>query len=247
MKLALIQFKPKLGAVDENFERASRLIESSMIDRPDVIVLPELWSTGFFPTPLEQFADQNGRRTSELLSGSARIHRVNIVGGTTLVRDGNNFFNRNLNFDRNGSLVAKYDKIHLFSMSGEDKIFTAGSSSVVFELDGVKCSTIVCYDLRFPELSRQLALNGVEVMFVPAAWPLKRLEHWRVLNLARAIENQMFVAAVNSAGHSMPIDPWGEVMIESGAEEKILTAELELERIKEVRAMMSVFADRKIF
>lgn len=244
MRLSMLQFRSTLGSIDENFDRAARLIARAAVEKPDVIVLPELWTTGYYPTPIENYADGDGRRTQKFLSDSARSNRVNIVGGTAIVGDGDQFFNRNYNFDRDGALVGVYDKAHLFSMAGEEKIFGAGDRIVTYELDGVKCSTIVCYDLRFPELSRRLALEGVTLMFVPAAWPLRRLEHWQILNRARAIENQMFVCAVNSAGHSMALDPWGEVLLEGGAEELVLTTEIDLERIKKIRSAMNVFADR---
>ncbi len=244
MRLSMLQFRSTLGAVDENFDHAARLIARAVDNRADVIVMPELWSTGYYPTPIENYADVDGQRTKKFLSGSARNGGVNIVGGTVIVRDGDRFFNRNYVFDREGQLRTEYDKTHLFSMAGEEKIFTAGARLTSFDLDGVKCSTIVCYDIRFPELSRRLALDGVEILFVAAAWSLRRLEHWQLINRVRAIENQMFVCAVNSAGHSMMIDPWGEVLIEGGAEESVLTVEIELERIKKIRSAMKIFADR---
>ena len=246
MRVSMLQFRSVLGAIDENFDRAARLIARAVDERADVIVMPELWSTGFYPTPLENYADVDGGRSKNFLSQSARNNRVNIVGGTVIVGDGDRFFNRNYVFDRDGRLRAEYDKTHLFSMSDEDKVFDAGARLTVFDLDGVRCSTIVCYDVRFPELCRRLALDGAEILFVLAAWPLRRLEHWQLLNRVRAIENQMFVCAVNAAGHSMAVEPWGEVLIEGGAEESVLTIDLELERIKKIRSAMKIFADRNL-
>ena len=244
MRVSLLQFRSELGAVDENFKRAARLINRSLIEKPDVIILPELWSTGFYPKPPEEFADSEGQRTCEFLSTAARNNHVNIVGGTVLVRDGDRLFNRNCVFDRNGECIALYDKIHLFSMSKENEVFTAGNSLVHFDIDGVKCSVIVCYDLRFPETARRLALDGAELLFIPAAWPLRRLEHWRILTRARAIENQFFVAAVNGAGHSMLINPWGEVLLEGDSDEAVLTSEIDLNARKKIGETMNVFADR---
>ena len=244
MRVSMVQFKPTLGNVESNFERADRLIERALADRTDVIVMPELWSTGYYPTPLNEFADPDGQRSKAFLSRAARLNGVNIAGGTVLVNDEGKFFNRSYVFDREGKIRAEYDKVHLFSMAGENEIFTSGERLSIFELDGVKCSTVVCYDIRFPESLRRLALEGVELMFVPAAWPMKRLEHWRILNRARAIENQMFVAAVNSGGHSLAIDPWGEILVECNAGDEVLTVELDLEIKKTIGRTMNVFADR---
>ena len=244
MRVSMMQFKPALGHVDENFERVERLMVRAMVEQPDVLVLPELWSTGYYPTPVKEYADDEGRRSKAFLIESARRLRVNIVGGTAIVSDGGRIFNRSYAVDRNGAIRAEYDKIHLFSPAGEEKVFASGDRLVSFELDGVKCSIAVCYDIRFPEMIRRLALDGVEVMFVPAAWPKKRAEHWRILNRARAIENQMFVAAVNSGGYSTAIEPWGEVLIEGDIDEAVLTVELNLETKKTIGSMMNVFADR---
>lgn len=244
MRLSMIQFKSALGRVDDNFDCAERLIEQSKGDKPDVIVLPELWSTGYYPQPLKDYADGEGRRTRAFLTELARLNNINIVGGTVLVGDGDRIFNRSYVVDRNGSIRAEYDKIHLFSMAGEDKVFDAGARLVTFELDGVKCSIAVCYDIRFPEMIRRLALDGVELLFVPAAWSKKRVEHWRLMNRARAVENQIFIAAVNSGGHSMAIDPWGDVLLEGGIDDCILTVEIDLKRIAQVRSTINLFADR---
>ncbi|WP_324253969.1 nitrilase-related carbon-nitrogen hydrolase [Paenibacillus sp. 1001270B_150601_E10] len=136
---------------------------------------------------------------------------------------------------------------------------TEGESVNRFELDGIPCGSIICYDLRFPELTRTLALSGAQVLFVPAQWPNPRLYHWKTLLAARAIENQMAVVACNRMGssigdhgevtsffgHSMIIDPWGEVTASAADEEIILTGKINLEQIPDVRSRIPVFKDRK--
>ena len=244
MRVSMLQFKPTIGDVDGNFDRAEELIERALSDQTDVIVLPELWSTGYYPTPLEKFADVDGQRSKKFLTYMAQSNKVNVAGGTVAVADGGKFYNRSYAIDRSGMIRAEYDKAHLFSPAGEEKVFAAGDRLATYTFDGVKCSTVVCYDIRFPETIRRLALGGVELMFVVAAWPIKRLEHWRILNRARAIENQMYVAAVNSGGHSLAIDPWGEIMIEGSIGDEILTVEIDLEQRATIRSTMNVFADR---
>ncbi|MBE8955710.1 MAG: carbon-nitrogen family hydrolase [Quinella sp. 2Q5] len=242
MRVSIAQFKSALGAADENFSTAARLIEAA---QPcDVIVLPELWSTGYYPTPVENFADDVGHRTIDFICAAAKKFSVNIVGGSVIVNDGGKIFNRCHVANRSGQIVAAYDKTHLFGFAGEDDVFSAGNELTTFELDGVICGAAICYDLRFPETIRRLALGGAEIIFVPAAWSLKRLRPRQILTKARAIENQLFVVFANSAGISEVVDPRGEVIIEGGRDTGILTAEINFDVRRDVRAAMNLLADR---
>ncbi len=244
MKISIAQFKSKLGAVDENFSSAERLLAAAK--NSDVILLPELWSTGYYPTPVENFADTDGTRTKNFLCAAAKKFSVNIIGGSVIVNDGGKIFNRSFVVDRGGKILAAYDKTHLFSFAGEDKVFCAGEKISVFELDGVKCGVAICYDLRFPEFIRKIALAGAEILFIPAAWSLKRLTPRQILTKARAIENQIFVVFANSSGISEVVNPRGEVVAESGRGEEILSAEINLSERTEVIAAMNLLADRNL-
>ena len=244
MKISIVQFKSELGAVDENFSTATRLIEAAK--NSDVIVLPELWSTGYYPTPVENFADIDGQRTTEFLCAAAEKFSVNIIGGSVIVSSGGKIFNRSLVANRRGEIVATYDKTHLFSFADEDKIFDAGNKISTVELDGVRCGLAVCYDLRFPEFFRKIVLTGAEVIFIPAAWSLKRLTPRRILTKARAIENQIFVVFANSSGISEVVNPRGEVIAESGRGEEILTADVDLNERVTVLQEMNLLADRNL-
>ena len=244
MKISIAQFKSKLGAVEENFSTAARLIEAA--NSSDVILLPELWSTGYYPTPVENFADVDGERTIEFLCAAAKKFSVNIIGGSVVVESGGKIFNRCLVANRRGELVAAYDKTHLFSFAQEDKVFTAGDKISVVELDGVRCGLAICYDLRFPEFIRKITLAGAEIIFIPAAWSLKRLTPRQILTKARAIENQIFVVFANSSGKSEIVNSRGEVIAESGRGEEILTAEIDLNERAEVIVSMNLLADRNL-
>ena len=244
MKISIAQFKSKLGAVDENFSAAERLIAAAK--NSDVILLPELWSTGYYPTPVKNFADTDGRRTKNFLCAAAKKFSVNIIGGSVIVVDGEKIFNRSFVVDRGGKILAAYDKTHLFSFAGEDKVFCAGEKISGFELDGVRCGVAICYDLRFPEFVRKIALAGAEILFIPAAWSLKRLTPRQILTKARAIENQIFVVFANSSGISEVVNPRGEVVVESGRGEEILSAEINLNERTEVITAMNLLADRNL-
>lgn len=244
MRVSIAQFKSELGAVEKNFATAQRLIEEARA--ADVIILPELWSTGYYPTPVADFADVDGQRTIEFICSEARRFNVNIIGGSVIVDSGGQIYNRCHVTNRRGELVATYDKTHLFSFAKEDEVFRAGDKLATVELDGVRCGLAICYDLRFPKFMRKIALTGAEVIFIPAAWSLKRLVPRQILTKARAIENQVFIVFANSSGKSEVVNPRGEVIAESGRDEKILTAEIDLNERAEVISSMNLIADRNL-
>lgn len=244
MKISIAQFKSELGNVEKNFSTAERLIEAAQDS--DVILLPELWSTGYYPTPVEDFADKDGKRTTEFICAAAQRFNVNIIGGSVIVNSGGQIFNRCLVVNRQGELAATYDKTHLFSFAKEHEVFRAGDKISTVELDGVRCGLAICYDLRFPEFMRKIALAGAEIIFIPAAWSLKRLVPRQILTKARAIENQVFVVFANSSGKSEVVNPRGEVVAESGHGEEILTVEIDLNECAEVINTMNLLADRNL-
>jgi len=254
MKISSLQMDVALGERKQNMEKVRSLTEKAMQEQPDVLVLPELWDVGFFPKNVVELSDKDGEIAKKFLSSLAKEHKINIVGGSIVRGDKDAIHNTQYIFDRQGNLIAEYDKVHSFSPSNEHVIFKAGSKSVTYELDGIKMGSIICYDLRFLEWVRVVALAGAQVLFVPAAWPHPRLNHWRLLNQVRAIENQFFVVAVNHVGkandlefcgHSLMVNPWGEVIAEAGDKEEILTAELDFAVIKDIRERINVFRDRR--
>lgn len=250
MKISLLQFASRLGDIEQN-ESAMLSAMEFAVDRenaPDIVVLPELWNTGCFPKPISGHADKNGRRNRRLLSGLAKKYSVNIIGGSIALEKDGKIYNTSIAFDRQGNELASYSKIHLFSYSGEEKHFSSGGNTINFAIDEIKCSTIICYDLRFPELARKAALEGSRLLFIPAAWPLKRRSHWNALLKARAIENQFFVAGVNCFGDSSIIDPWGEsigISEKAGETSEIITAELDFGKVEEARKTINIFQDRR--
>ena len=255
MKVACLQMNMVLGAVDANYASAARLIEEAMVQQPDVLVLPETWNSGFFPKEnLAELSDQDGARTKELIGKLAAKFQVNIVAGSVSnVRDGR-IYNTAMVFNRGGECVASYDKTHLFTPMGEDNYFTPGDHLCRFMLDGVSCGLIICYDVRFPELTRSLTVPGLDMLFVVSQWPKVRTFHLRSLTTARAIENQMFVVCCNSCGvagetvyggNSAVIDPWGETIGLAGEKEEILCRECDMSILNSIRSTIPVFRDRR--
>lgn len=256
IRVSVVQMRVQMGDKRANLEHARDLIERACLDTPDIILLPETFNVGFFPAQLAPLADAMERGESwTLLSNLAKKHEINIVGGSVarLGPEGQ-ILNTMYVLDRQGQEVALYDKIHLFSPSGENKVFEAGNKPCCFELEEVLMASIICYDLRFTELVRGLALSGAQVLFVPAQWPYPKCEHWRTLLRARAIENQLFVVAANACGpmgkvvncgHSAIIDPWGQVLAEAGKEESLLNVDLDLTQVQAVRRRIAVYNDRR--
>ncbi len=256
MRISCVQMNMLAAQPDRNFAHAEALVRGAAAsEQPDVIVLPETWNTGFAPGKIDvSLADENGMRTKVVFSALARELQVNIVAGSVANRRDGKQYNTAFVFDRAGDCVANYDKTHLFSPMGEDKAFEAGDMLARFQLDGVDCALIICYDVRFPELTRTLALPGLDLLFIVSQWPEKRINHFSVLSQARAIENQMFVATCNSCGeafgtqfggHSSIIDPWGTVLAEAGEAETTMTAEINLSVLREIRNTIPVFTDRR--
>ena len=255
MKVTCIQMDMQLGMPQENFRHAAQLVAQAMEESPDVLVFPETWNTGFFPKEnLEALCDQDGKQVKETFSALAAKYAVNIVAGSVSnFRDGK-VFNTAMVFDRTGTCIASYDKTHLFTPMGEDNYYTPGDHLCRFTLDGVSCGLIICYDVRFPELIRSMALQGMDMLFVVSQWPKVRTFHLRTLTTARAIENQMFVVCCNSCGtagkmvyggNSAIIDPWGTTLALAGEQEELLSAECDFSIVQDIRSSINVFADRR--
>ncbi len=255
MKISVLQLPVVIGDRTQNQQTLRSMFAQAMEEKPDVVLMPELWDIGFYPRPLEDYTDEGAASAKAVLSKLAKIYRVNIVGGSVAAQLGDAVENICCIFDREGNCIADYSKSHLFSPAREHDSFRAGSQVTTFTLDGVRCGVIICYDLRFPELARRLALSDIDILFIPAAWPTVRLAHWRLLTQARAVENQFFVAAANGsgsfangmprAGHSALIDPWGEILAEADEKPSILTADFDLSVKEKIRSTINVFADRR--
>lgn len=246
MNVSILQMPVKIGERAINMETAEKMTACAMSvpQKPDVLVMPEMWDIGFYPKNLAESADYLGNEGKAFLSALAKKYHVNIVGGSISEKNDTKIHNHAYIFNREGQEVADYIKTHLFSHAGENKRFAAGNELSVFELDGIKCGIIICYELRFPELARTLAMKGIEILFIPAAWPLKRADHWDTLIKARAIENQFFVTAVNTFGHSVIVNPWGETISEE-ISENIISASIDMAQIAEVRNSINVYNDRR--
>lgn len=250
-RAAALQFNVKQGDVDANMAYVREALKSVSAQGGQLAVLPEMWSSGFAYKNLNELAQCTAGIVEELAKLSQELNLV--IVGSMPEPNGDKVFNTIYVMD-NGKLAGSYRKLHLFSLLGEDKAFDSGDSFLVAETSIGKIGVIICYDLRFPELSRRLALEGAQIICVPAQWPKPRQEHWRTLLRARAIENQLFVVSCNACGligkldffgMSMIIDPKGGVLAEAGEEESNIVADLDMQVMEEWRKQIPCFNDRR--
>ncbi|QUH03801.1 carbon-nitrogen family hydrolase [Saccharopolyspora erythraea] len=235
--------------------RAAGLVRGRAGD--DIVVLPELWTTGAW----DYDAWQEGAEpvedgpTARIMSDAARSAGVWLHAGTIVERDDSGaLYNTALVFDRAGALRGTYRKIHRYGFdTGEAVFMAAGRDVVAMPTELGELGLAICYDLRFPELFRALVDAGTEVLVVPSAWPAHRREQWRILVRARAVEEQAVVlaccaagthAGMRQAGGSLVVDPWGEVLAEAGDDEEVITADVDVSEVRTLRADLPVLGDR---
>ncbi|WP_165685387.1 carbon-nitrogen family hydrolase [Streptomyces sp. KO7888] len=256
MRASLIQI-----AVNEDETVEARRLRAAALVREqagaDLVVLPELWTTGAFAfDAFDAAAEPLRGPTYEAMAKAAGDAGVWLHAGSVPERgaDGR-LYNTSLVLSPSGDLAASYRKIHRFGFDkGEAVLMGAGREPVTVRLaDTTTLGVATCYDLRFPELFRSLVDEGAEVLVVPAGWPERRRSHWTLLARARAVENQAFVlacgtagthAGVPQAGHSIVVDPWGEVLAEAGTDEEVLTVDLDPAKVARTREQFPALKDR---
>ncbi|MGQ7295734.1 carbon-nitrogen family hydrolase [Quadrisphaera sp. KR29] len=235
----------------------------------DLVVLPELWAPGGFSyREWEQRAEPLEGPTLRALADAARAAGAVVHGGSLVERtqrpgpQGRHLWNTSVVLGRDGALLASYRKVHRFGFgTGEPLLMEAGEEVVVADLpvgphgSPVRTGLATCYDLRFPELFRRQVELGAQLVLLPAAWPAARLAHWQLLTRARAVEDQVHLVAVGTAGthagtrmagRSAVVGPWGEVLAEAGDDEEVLRVEVDLTQVARCREQFPVLADRRL-
>jgi len=245
-------------------EAAAVRVGEAAADGARLVVLPELWLHGGFDAePWPKTAEPRGGETAAAMRQAAEAHGILLHAGSIVERASEGeFYNTSLVFGPEGQDLAVYRKIHRFGFDeGEAAFMSAGRDLVTFDvLDDAagrltRVGLATCYDLRFPEMFRKLVDAGAQTVIIPAAWPARRREHWRILLQARAIENQVYVlacaavgtqAGLDMSGHSMVIDPWGAILAEGGEGEQIIHADIDLALVDETRDRFPVLRDRRL-
>ncbi|MER6101416.1 carbon-nitrogen family hydrolase [Streptomyces sp. NPDC001832] len=257
MRASLIQIAVDPDeSVEFRRRRAASLIAAQ--GGADLVVLPELWPVGAFAyTAFADEAEPLQGPTHDIMSKAAADAGVWLHAGSFVERaaDGT-LYNTALVFTPDGELAAAYRKIHRFGFDqGEAVMMGAGEELVTVALPQTTLGLATCYDLRFPEMFRGLVDAGAETLIVAAGWPERRRAHWTLLARARAVENQSYVLAVGTAGthagiqqagHSIVVDPWGEVLAEAGADEEVLTVEFDPSKVAATREQFPALKDRRL-
>lgn len=246
VKIALCQWDLAWEDGAANIRRLEQLLDG--LEAVDLIVLPELWPCGF---TMNRQAHRHGPAAAHFMEETARLRGCFVMGGLPVCY-GEEQFNRALCFCPDGLVGAPYSKIQLFRLAGEHNAYRRGRETRVWPLGSTQVSPFICYDLRFPELARRCALYS-QVLIYMANWPGTRIAHWHQLILARAIENQCFVAGVNRTGvdgnglaypgHSMVVDPLGNVLCQADEKEGVSVVDLDLAQVEEVRSRLPFLAD----
>jgi omega-amidase len=252
MNISVIQSDIVWEDKSRNFQNLTELI-SPLFNKTDIVILPEMFNTGFSMNP-SQLSELQSGETFGWMKSIADKGNLGVCG-SYIVKENENFFNRWV-FVSSESEKWHYDKRHLFSMGGEDRLFSAGKERLIFTYRGAKISPYICYDLRFPVWSRNR--NEFDLMIYSANWPESRKDVWNTLLKARAIENQCYVAGSNRtgtdgtgikySGESMIINPRGEIIASAGSEtECAVSAGLSLIELSDFRKKFPVLNDADDF
>jgi omega-amidase len=218
-----------------------------------LLILPELCLHGYNYTCISGWNKWMLPSVSGVIGEIAMSNSISIAGSFVEIDHGN-FYNTFVMVNSKGLIIQKYRKMHLFNLLGESDFFSAGNEIKPFNSELGITGSAICYDLRFPEFIRKLAINNCRVMIIPAEWPKTRIEHWKILLQARAIENQVFIIGVNCVGpvlgvdyggNSAVINPWGEVVASLGGNEGLITVPIDLDLVEDVRNRIPVWIDRK--
>ncbi len=256
MKVGLAQIECSVGGIEENCAKMEKFSRQASERKCDVVVFPEMMDTGYVPEVITEKGSSWDGLPFQTAQRCASKFTIHIVCGIS-EREGAHLFNSLAIISPAGKLLGRYRKTHLFTPDPvhEERIFTPGTDITSFEISDLTWGFSICYDLRFPELYRLLALQGAQVLVNVTAWPLVREKHWDILTRTRAIENQAYFIGVNRVGsdngfrfcgRSRIVDPLGEVVAEaSSASEELLVGDIQPERIHKVRTKLPVFDARR--
>lgn len=252
LTVSLAQMTVVAGDTSRNNNQFQKMVAEAARRKSSLVVFPELFSTGYVLNKAKDHADELSKGMFAEISKMASKGNIAITG-SIMEKRGLEVANSMPFFAPNGRMLGVYRKMHLFRLFDEDQYLAPGQSPLVLDLPWGTTGMAICYDLRFPEIFRRYAVKEhAKMVIICAEWPLVRIEHWRALLIARAIENQCYIVACNAAGdtgdtimggHSMIIDPWGKIVVEAGESPQVITADIELDEVANARSKIPVFED----
>ncbi len=263
LKLSLCQMKV-VDDKEANISKAIEMIETSAKNNVDVVILPEMFNCPYDNSKFFEYAEsvENGE-TIKAVSQAAKNFGVHVIAGSIAEIHEKKLYNTCVVIDNNGNNIGSHRKLHLFDINIQGKIefresdtLSPGNHVTVVDIGYCKIGIAICYDIRFPELSRLMALKGAQMIVVPAAFNMTTGPlHWELLMRARAVDNQVFVAAISPArnlsanytayGNSMLVDPFAEILARLGDEEDILYSEMDLSKLDKVRNELPLIKHRR--
>lgn len=248
MRIALVQMHVESGFKERNVEHGIYLMDEAAANS-DLVVLPELWTIGYDFRNIDEQAVRMNDGLPERISRLARHHGVTIVAGTVPFFSEGKIRNTSLIFSPDGHLIDMYSKRHLFQGYLEARVMEPGNHLSCYKAGNIFCGMAVCFELYFPKMFRKMSKKGVTLATIPALWPEPHIHHWRILAKARAIENGMYIAAVNAVGEyhgvvfggrSMLVDPEGYSQVEGDMEEHIYYGNYEEEKYRDLARTQAV-------
>ena len=263
IKLALCQMNV-IDDKEENLKKAELMIKDSITQNADFIILPEMFNCPYSNDKfLEYCEEENSSITISKISELSDKHGVYILAGSIPEKEDGKLYNTSYLFDRNGKIIAKHRKMHLFDIDVKDKItfkesdvLTAGNKVTAAKTEFGKIGIGICYDIRFPELARIMSENGAKILFYPGAFNMTTgPAHWELLFRTRALDNQVFCVGVapalnknasyHSFGHSIITNPWGDVIAEANKKEELIISEINLNEIKKIREELPLLKNKR--
>ena len=263
IKIAAIQMSTVADKM-ENVRTVKTYLEKIKDENPDFVILPEMFCCPYQTENFPIYAEKEGGPVWQQLSGYAKQYGIYLIGGSMPEKDAEgNVYNTSYIFDREGKQIGKHRKVHLFDIDvkggqtfKESDTLTAGDSDTVFDTEFGKMGVMLCFDIRFPELSRMMVNDGAKVIFVPAAFNMTTgPAHWELSFRTRALDNQIYMvgcapardvsAGYISWGHSIVTDPWGRVIDMLDEKKGILLAELDMDYEEQVREELPLLKSRR--
>lgn len=258
VRLLAIQMEALIGEFELNIDTMRNLLHANLkkYKGADFVFLPEVWTVGWHPQVFLKTAEFIEESMAvKMLKEIAKEYKTNIIGGSFIRKENDKYYNSCPVINRNGELVAVYDKNHLFSYYGADegKFITRGENPVMIEMDGVKVGLTICYDIRFPEIFRAYRKAGADILANLAAWGKSKKIPWDSMTTSRAVENQSYMVALTQTGlladgtenlgHSMLIDYEGKILDEIDDIEGAIYAEVNLNKMYEFRGKCTILND----
>jgi len=248
---------------EESMAKAKKMVGEAAEKGADVICLPEMWNCPYSNDYFREYSEGQAGRTVDFMSSLAKDNGIYLIGGSIPEIDDDMVYNTSFVFGRDGAMIGKHRKAHLFDIDVKDGIrfmesdtLTPGDSATVFDTEYGKIGLAICYDIRFPELSRKMALSGAKVIYLPGAFNMTTGPvHWGLSIRARALDNQVYFAACSPArdadgvyvayGHSSVSDPWGKIIASAEEKEEIVFADIDTDYVDSVREQLPLLKHRR--